>query len=71
MQLNPTDKVGRQIQIIIRKVRRHLFVFVTNRDLEATNNGSERALRLSSTPTFAPSSKPHDDALSAPSTLSA
>ncbi len=28
-------------------VRRHLFVFVTNRDLEATNNGSERALRPS------------------------
>lgn len=47
MRLNPTDKAGRQIQIIIRKVRRHLFVFVTNRDLEATNNGSERALRPS------------------------
>jgi hypothetical protein len=45
LRLNPTDKAGRQIQIIIRKVRRHLFVFVTNRDLEATNNGSERALR--------------------------
>jgi len=28
------------------KVRRHLFVFVTNRDLPATNNGSERALRM-------------------------
>jgi transposase len=47
MRLNPTDKAGRQIQIIIRKVRRHLFVFVTNKDLEATNNGSERALRPS------------------------
>jgi transposase len=47
MRLNPTDKAGRQIQIIIRKVRRHLFVFLTNRDLEATNNGSERALRPS------------------------
>src|SRR5271170_6956835 len=47
MRLNPTDKAGRQIQIIIRKVRRHLFVFVTNRDLEATNNGSDRALRPS------------------------
>ena len=45
--MNPTDKAGRQIQIIIRKVRRHLFVFVTNRDLEATNYGSERALRPS------------------------
>ena len=47
MRLNPTDKPGRRIQKIIRKVRRHLFVFVTNRDLEATNNGSERALRPS------------------------
>src|SRR5271165_6181555 len=47
IRLNPTAKAGRQIQIIIRKVRRHLFVFVTNRDLEATNNGSERALRPS------------------------
>src|SRR5271170_7854352 len=45
MRLNPTDKAGRQIQKIIKKVRRHLFVFVTNRDLTATNNGSERALR--------------------------
>ena len=27
------------------KVRAQLFVFVQNRDLEATNNGSERALR--------------------------
>ena len=30
---------------MIKKVHRHLFVFVTNRDLTATNNGSERALR--------------------------
>src|SRR3954463_3715233 len=30
---------------IIRKGRRHLFVFMTNRDVTATNNGSERALR--------------------------
>jgi len=27
------------------EVRRHLFVFVTNRAISATNNGSERALR--------------------------
>jgi transposase len=30
---------------IIQKTRRHLFVFITNRALTATNNGSERALR--------------------------
>ena len=45
MSLDPIHKAGSRIQKIIKKVRRHLFVFVTNRDLEATNNGSERALR--------------------------
>ncbi len=30
---------------MIRKARSNLFVFVQHRDLEATNNGSERALR--------------------------
>jgi hypothetical protein len=41
----PVTKAGHKLQTIIKKVRRHLFVFVTNRDLTATNNGSERALR--------------------------
>ena len=45
MSLIPTHKAGGKLQKIIKKVRRHLFVFVTNRDLTATNNGSERALR--------------------------
>ena len=45
MSLTPTHRAGHKLQKIIRKVRRHLFVFVTNRDIEATNNGSERALR--------------------------
>ena len=30
---------------MIKKIRRHLFVFVTRRDVPPTNNGSERALR--------------------------
>jgi hypothetical protein len=30
---------------IIKKLRRHLFVFVQNRKLSATNDGAERALR--------------------------
>lgn len=30
---------------MFRHLRSQLFVFVQNRDLEATNNGSERALR--------------------------
>jgi len=28
---------------MIKRTRRHLFVFVTNRELPPTNNGSERA----------------------------
>ena len=43
--LKPTHKAGRKLQETIKAIRGHLFVFVTNRDLEATNNGSERALR--------------------------
>src|ERR1700723_547776 len=43
--LIPAHKAGHKLQAIIKKVRLHLFVFVTNRDLTATNNGSERALR--------------------------
>jgi len=45
MSLNPTHKAGHKLQKIIKKIRRHLFVFVTNREITATNNGSERALR--------------------------
>jgi transposase len=45
MSLTPAHKAGHKLQKIIKKVRRHLFVFVTNREIEATNNGSERALR--------------------------
>ncbi len=45
MALVPDGPPGRKIQKIIKKIRRHLFVFVTHREIEATNNGSERALR--------------------------
>ena len=41
----PTGWAEIKLHKIIKKIRRHLFVFVTNRALEATNNGSERALR--------------------------
>jgi transposase len=44
MSLIPAGQAGVKLQTIIKKVRRHLFLFVTNRDLTATNNGSERAL---------------------------
>ena len=41
----PTHPAGLKLMRIIKKVRRHLFVFVQTRELSATNNGSERALR--------------------------
>lgn len=45
MDMTPETPAGKKLHNILRKVRRHLFVFVTNRELEATNNGSERAVR--------------------------
>lgn len=45
MVLAPTHPAGIKLQKVIRKTRRHLFVFVRNRAITATNNGSERALR--------------------------
>ena len=45
MALDPTHPAGIKLKRMILKVRAQLFVFVQNRDLEATNNGSERALR--------------------------
>jgi transposase len=41
----PTSTAGIKLQRIIKKIRRHLFVFMTQRDVPPTNNGSERALR--------------------------
>lgn len=45
MARTPTNAEGIKLQRVIKKCRRHLLVFVTNRDLPATNNASERALR--------------------------
>jgi len=45
MRLAPTHEAGVKLQRMIKRTRRYLFVFVTNRDIPATNNGSERALR--------------------------
>ncbi len=47
MALVPTHKAGLDLQKVVKKVRRHLFVFATQRDVPATNNGSERTLRPS------------------------
>ena len=43
--LTPTAPAGTKLQGVIRKVRQHLWVFMTNREIEPTNNASERALR--------------------------
>ncbi len=45
MSLRPITPAGVKLQAMIKKTRRHLFVFVTNRAISATNNASERALR--------------------------
>jgi len=45
LQLEPNTVEGRKLQTMVKRYRQHFFTFVTNRDLPATNNGSERALR--------------------------
>jgi transposase len=45
LQQTPTHPEGAKLQRAIAKGRGNLFLFVTNRALEPTNNGSERALR--------------------------
>jgi len=45
LRLAPIHPAGRKLQDTIKAVRGNLFVFMTNREIEATNNGSERALR--------------------------
>ena len=45
LRLTPTHKAGLKLQKTFKEIRSHLFIFVTNRELTATNNGSERALR--------------------------
>ena len=45
LALTPTTPAGRKMQRVVKKFRQHLFVFMTNRRVEPTNNGSKRALR--------------------------
>jgi transposase len=45
LSLEPAHAAGRKLQATIKAIRGNLFVFMTNREIEATNNGSERALR--------------------------
>ncbi len=45
LRKQPTHSEGIKLQRVFGKIRRNLFVFLTNRALAATNNESERSLR--------------------------
>lgn len=45
LRIAPHGNEGEKLQRMIKKWRQHLFVFVTNRNLPPTNNGSEQAIR--------------------------
>jgi transposase len=45
LALHPIALAGKKLQRIIKRFRQNLFVFMNERDIEPTNNGSERALR--------------------------
>jgi transposase len=45
LRLSPQGSEGGKLLRMIKKFRQHFFVFVTNRDLPPTNNGSEQAIR--------------------------
>jgi len=47
LAVSPTTEAGQQLARGIRKCRGDLFVFITRRDVPATNNECERALRPS------------------------
>jgi transposase len=45
LQITPDQRAGHKLQRVIKRFRQHLFVFITNRAVPPTNNGSEQALR--------------------------
>ena len=45
LKIVPVTTVGQKLLRTIKRFRQNLFVFVTNRAIPATNNGSEQALR--------------------------
>ena len=47
LALKPRAQSGAKLQRAMRKFRQNLFVFMENREIEPTNNGSERGLRPS------------------------
>jgi transposase len=45
LKILPATEPGQKLQRIIKRFRQNLFVFITNRHIPPTNNGSEQALR--------------------------
>jgi transposase len=45
LQIAPANREGEKLLRVIKRYRQNLFVFVTNRAVPPTNNGSEQALR--------------------------
>jgi transposase len=45
LRIAPTHAAGKKFQQVIKGCRRYLFVFLVNRAIPPTNNGSEQALR--------------------------
>jgi transposase len=45
LRTTPTHATGKKLQDVIKGCRRHMFVFLANRAIPPTNNGSEQALR--------------------------
>jgi transposase len=45
LQITPDQRAGHKLQRVIKRFRQNLFVFITNRTVPPTNNGSEQALR--------------------------
>ena len=45
LAIEPAGEEGRKLKNSIKRFRQHMLVFVTNRDLPPTNNGSEQAIR--------------------------
>ena len=45
LQIEPANREGQKLLRVIKRYRQNLFVFVTNRAVPPTNNGSEQALR--------------------------
>jgi transposase len=46
LRIKPKCETAKKLQLMVKKYRQHFFVFVTNRAIPPTNNGSERSVTL-------------------------